>query len=203
MKLGVLGLVLILYHCEFNLGSTNSNIALFSMLIVASSGLTGRFLYGKIHYGLYGKRVTWAHLKEDESFMKSGLQTVFAVAPELRERIFGYEEKIMSPSSNLIYSFWKVLVVGFITRKSYLSSVILLDKACTTLGRQVGWSTKKRNKRKKEMDRYLAAYYGTIRKIVELSFYERFFSLWHVFHLPLFYMLIVTGIFHVIAVHMY
>ena len=135
--------------------------------------------------------------------MKSGLQTVMAVAPELRERIFGYEKKIMSPSSNLIFSFWKVLMVGFITRMSYVRSVILLDKACTTLGRQVGWSTKQRNKRKNEMKRYLAAYYGTIRKIVELSFYEKLFSLWHVFHLPLFYMLIVTGIFHVIAVHMY
>ncbi len=203
MKLGVLGPVLILYHCGFNLGSTNSNIALFSMLIVASSGLTGRFLYGKIHYGLYGKRVTWAQLKEDETFMKSGLHTIFAVAPDLRERVFGYEEKIMKPSSNLIYSFWKVLIVGFMTRKSYMSSALLLDKACITLGRQVGWSTKELNKRKIEMKRYLTAYYGTIRKIVELSFYEKLFSLWHVFHMPLFYMLIVTGIFHVIAVHMY
>ena len=203
MTLGVLGPVLILYHCGFSLGSTNSNIALFSMLIVASSGLAGRFLYGKIHYGLYGNRVTWAQLKEDESFMKSGLQTVFAVAPELRERILGYEGKIMSRSSNLLYSFWKVFMAGYITRRSYVSSGMLLEKACTTLGRQVGWSTRERNKRKNEMKRYLAAYYGTIRKIVELSFYEKLFSLWHIFHLPLFYMLIVTGIFHVVAVHMY
>jgi len=203
MKLGVLGPVLILYHCGFNLGSTNSNIALFSMLIVAASGLTGRFLYGKIHYGLYGNRVTWAQLRKDESFMKSGMDTVFNFAPKIRGRIFGYEKKIMRPSSNLIHSFWKFLVVGLITRKSYISSAALLDRACADLGRQVGWSAKERRKRKTQMKRYLAAYYGTIKKIVQLSFYEKLFSLWHVLHLPLFYMLIVTGIFHVIAVHMY
>ena len=36
-----------------------------------------------------------------------------------------------------------------------------------------------------------------------LNSYERLFGLWHVFHLPFFYMLVVTAIVHVVAVHMY
>jgi hypothetical protein len=33
--------------------------------------------------------------------------------------------------------------------------------------------------------------------------YERLFSLWHVLHLPLFFMLLIAGIVHVIAVNVY
>jgi hypothetical protein len=42
-----------------------------------------------------------------------------------------------------------------------------------------------------------------IRRVAELGSYERLFSLWHVFHLPFFYILVVTALVHVLAVHMY
>jgi hypothetical protein len=42
-----------------------------------------------------------------------------------------------------------------------------------------------------------------VRRVKELSTYERLFALWHVLHLPLFFMLLVAGIVHVIAVHLY
>ena len=47
MALGLIGPTLILYHANFGLGSANSNVALWSMLIVAGSGLVGRFFYAK------------------------------------------------------------------------------------------------------------------------------------------------------------
>jgi hypothetical protein len=40
-------------------------------------------------------------------------------------------------------------------------------------------------------------------RVAELDSYERLFALWHVLHLPLFFMLLVAGIAHVIAVHLY
>jgi hypothetical protein len=46
--LGVLAPVLILVHCGFSLGSTNSSIALIAMLLVAISGLFGHYLYSRI-----------------------------------------------------------------------------------------------------------------------------------------------------------
>jgi hypothetical protein len=42
--LGIFGPITILYHSNYHLGSPNSNIALFSMLIVAASGIIGRYL---------------------------------------------------------------------------------------------------------------------------------------------------------------
>ena len=55
MVLGIAGPVCILYHSNFATGATNSNVALFSMLIVAGSGLIGRYIYAHIHHGLYGR----------------------------------------------------------------------------------------------------------------------------------------------------
>ena len=37
----------------------------------------------------------------------------------------------------------------------------------------------------------------------EFSFYERIFRMWHILHMPLFCLLIATGIAHIVAVHLY
>jgi hypothetical protein len=41
------------------------------------------------------------------------------------------------------------------------------------------------------------------RRAAEYEFYVRLFSLWHVLHIPLFFMLLIAGIVHVIAVNVY
>ena len=54
MILGVIGPVLVLLHTNFKLGSINSNVALLAMLVVAVSGVVGRYLYSKI-----SRRALW------------------------------------------------------------------------------------------------------------------------------------------------
>ena len=56
MLLGIFGPVLVVFHSNFQLGALNSNVALFTMLTVAGSGVIGRYIYGKIHIGLYGRK---------------------------------------------------------------------------------------------------------------------------------------------------
>ena len=41
------------------------------------------------------------------------------------------------------------------------------------------------------------------RRVAEYQAYARLFSLWHVLHIPLFFMLLIAGIVHVIAVNVY
>ena len=50
---------------------------------------------------------------------------------------------------------------------------------------------------------YIDARLLTTRRVLEFDAFERLFSLWHVLHLPLFFMLVIAGIVHVIAVHVY
>ena len=44
MTLGIVGPLLVLFHSNFSLGATNSNVALFCMLAVSGSGLIGRYI---------------------------------------------------------------------------------------------------------------------------------------------------------------
>lgn len=62
---GVFGPIAILYHCNFKTGAINSNIALWSMIIVATSGLLGRYFYSRIHKGLYGREVSLKELQNN------------------------------------------------------------------------------------------------------------------------------------------
>ena len=42
-----------------------------------------------------------------------------------------------------------------------------------------------------------------IQRTAQFSNYERLFSLWHVVHIPFLFLLVVTAIVHVVAVHAY
>ena len=42
-----------------------------------------------------------------------------------------------------------------------------------------------------------------VRRVCAFGAFERLFSIWHAFHLPLFLMPLVAGIVHVIAVNVY
>jgi hypothetical protein len=52
---------------------------------------------------------------------------------------------------------------------------------------------------KRQIDDYVYA----IIRLAQLSSWTKLFSLWHVAHVPFIYMLVFSGIVHVIAVHLY
>ena len=41
------------------------------------------------------------------------------------------------------------------------------------------------------------------RRVAEYQLYARLFSFWHVLHIPLFFMLLIAGIVHVVAINIY
>jgi hypothetical protein len=47
------------------------------------------------------------------------------------------------------------------------------------------------------------AFFAAVRRAGEYAFYDRMLRLWHILHLPLFFILIATAILHIVAVHMY
>ena len=52
-------------------------------------------------------------------------------------------------------------------------------------------------------DAVVSAVISEMTRVAQFSLYERLFSLWHVFHLPFFFMLVLSACVHVLAVHMY
>ena len=203
MVLGVLGPVLILYHCNFHLGSLNSNIALFSMLTVALSGIVGRYFYGKIHYGLYGARSTLEQLRLDTSDVRDHLRELLDQAPALRNRLLEFEDQALTEPPTVLHGLWRLLTITPRTAWLRFSSGFTLRPTVRLLARSRGWDRRQTRRAQREARRCLSAYLAAVRKLVQQRFFERLFGLWHVLHVPLFIMLVLTATVHVIAVHMY
>jgi len=51
--------------------------------------------------------------------------------------------------------------------------------------------------------KYIRDYTNRTGRVAQFSFYERLFAFWHVLHLPIFYMMVLSALVHVLAVHMY
>jgi len=46
-------------------------------------------------------------------------------------------------------------------------------------------------------------YLDGVREMVMFTMFEKIFSYWHLLHVPLVFLLVLSGIAHVVAVHMY
>jgi len=203
MVLGIAGPVCILYHANFATGATNSNVALFSMLTVAASGLIGRYIYVHIHHGLYGRKLELGELRAGAEGLRS-LSGSISFLPELVTRIETAEQRLLKAGPHLSFlGFTKPIVVSLVALNArwrlhrYIrqalyagarrSAVVALEH------KRLGFTARC------YVDRRLAA----TRRVAGFEGYERLFSLWHALHIPLIFIMVIAAVIHVIAVHVY
>ena len=204
MVLGVLGPVLILYHCNFSFGSLNDTVALVCTLLVAMSGLVGRYVYAKVHVDLDGHRASFEQLSARARITAADRTTqAAALVPQLFERLTAYDAAVLTPPHGTLVTMLLPLRLAVETR---WTGRRLIWYASAQLRKQARRSPVVRAERKR-LQRSVAAFVREhmrrVRRVAELGSYERMFSMWHVFHLPFFYMLVVAALIHVLAVHMY
>jgi len=116
MLMGIIGPVCILYHCNYQLGSANSNVALLSMLLVSGSGLAGRYLYSKMHFGLYGKKVDLARMNSDVAMAMSSMKRLLGASPGLFLRLQMLEQDAVAPLHGILPGLVRVFTVGLRAR---------------------------------------------------------------------------------------
>jgi hypothetical protein len=192
MVLGVLGPLCILLHSNFQLGSTNSTVALTCMLLVAGSGLIGRYLYGKFHYGLYGQQVGLQQLKADlDSIYKTLEQECLQdqQKQQLQALHLGCDKIIASQRQT-------VSLRQLISQRRWLRKTARQILPAMSRGAAAGSS----HQVLVEHQRALAA---LLDKLAGLRLFERLFGLWHVVHIPVFLLMVVTAIVHIFVVHWY
>ena len=194
MIFGVLGPLIILYHSNFSLGSTNSNIALICMLLVSSSGLIGRYLYIRIHHGLYG---TQTAISEFITPTKTRRHAIERLLPGT-ESIIGQMEKLEKIGLLEAQGFFHALKLKRITRKESKNLIRLAQAAIQNMHQP-----EKSRKLIAAMHEHMEQYLLSIKRASAFRIHERLFALWHIFHLPLFIMMLLSGIVHVLVVHMY
>jgi hypothetical protein len=202
MMLGIIGPVLILYHCNFELGDLNSKVALYCTLLVAGSGVLGRYLYAGIHHGLYGSKATLKEMVGDLEKSVSGGHASALIQP-IREELVALDRRVLDPSANFAGSVLRHMLLSWQTRLIYFRLMSrtrrqLISKAMTSVV-----VDQHADRLEATIRRYLREHLAQVRQVARFDAFERLFSLWHVVHVPFFVMMILSGLFHVFAVHLY
>lgn len=199
MVLGVLGPALILLHCNFRLGATNSNVALICMLVVAGSGLFGRYFYSRIHLELHGHQATLEELKEFSSRMRH-MTSAVSYLPELARRIDQEEDAIARRVSRTPLLLRPAVGLWWASTARHRLRRVVREAVATGADRR---RDPARDPLQASACNYIDDRIGAARRVLEFRAFERFFSLWHALHMPLFVMLFIAGTVHVFAVHLY
>lgn len=197
MVLGILGPAVIVYHSTYQIRSINAGVAMACMLLVSGSGIFGRFFYTKIHRGLYGRE---ANAKDIESDLNesTGVNLVLAFVPEVQRRLDAFSKEAAIGANAKGLGFARFVRVG-------IKSVMLRMSISSELGEEI----RKRmqgpdvDAKLAKYDEMIRSYIKAVRDAAQFQTYERLFSLWHVFHIPLVYMLVFSAIYHVYAVNAY
>jgi hypothetical protein len=186
MFLGVAGPVAILLHCNFQLGSTNANVALVSALLVSASGILGRLLYSRIHAGLFGRRLSLLELRAGIADRRAELATDASPgAPVVPGPIGRFELQALEPHG-LLRSTARLFVLPIARSRALREAT-------------AGTGVSDPDERVAELDAYLSA----VSRVSVVAACERLFALWHVVHLPLCLLLFLAAAVHVVAVHVY
>lgn len=203
MIFGLVGPVLILFHSNFKLGSLNSNVALAAMLVVATSGIVGRYLYSKIHLGLYGRKAVVRDMLADAEVLRRALGDDLPGSNVITEQMHAFAKSAMAMPRGLVACACALPVLGARARivRSRLKGEA--RRLVTIEGKRRGWPRRVRARRLTVITNLVGLHVAAVKKAAAFEFYDRLFGLWHVLHLPLFIVLIFAAIIHVVAAHFY
>jgi hypothetical protein len=202
MILGVFGPICILFHANFSLGATNSNVALFCMLAVAGSGVIGRYFYTRLHAHLDGRQASLVELQSIADTL-SQQASVVAILPDLLAAIEQEEQNLLEPAHGPVGRVFHVFMVGLRALLARWRLHRLIDRSVTESARRSATLAQHAERLATTARRYADRRLDASRRVAEFRVYTRLFSLWHVLHVPLFIMLLIAGIVHVISVQIY
>jgi hypothetical protein len=178
-------------------------MALAAMLVVAVSGVVGRYLYGKIHIGLYGRKAEVREILADADAVKQIVGSDLALGHSVVADLNAFAQRgIAGPKGVLSGLFLLPIVSGHaIVLRGRLMRVA--REVIASEASRLGWSNRVRRHQLELVADHISLYIRTVKKAAALAFYERLFALWHIFHLPLFVLLVIAATIHVFAAHFF
>jgi len=200
---GLFGPLLILYHCNFNLGSFNSRVALYCMLVVAGSGIVGFHIYARIHRGLNGRKTNLQDLQNDLTETMDANHGLATLMPNLVASLEILSAELQGDEITRSISVarslkWTCKQGLYRFKLKRIAKKELRERAADSpvIARDI-------KRLRRAANKHINGYVKKMGRVAQFSLYERLFSMWHVFHLPLFLMLVLSASVHVLAVHMY
>ena len=202
MTLGIVGPLLVLYHANFSLGATNSNVALFCMLAVSGSGLVGRYIYGRVYGEWHEHQTTLEELQATADQLRKQTQAI-TMLPNYLGAIESEEQRLFRPARTPFGAMMYPVTIGL---RSLLARWRLnnrIRRMVLEAARQSPTLAAHGSRLTATAMNYATRRLDAVRRVREHGLYVRLFSLWHLAHVPFFIMLLVAGIVHVISVTVY
>lgn len=200
---GIIGPFMIILHTTFQFNSLNGTMAFFSMIAVMASGVMGRYLYSRVHFGLYGRKARFAELQQMFMSAEGENNTFLSSIPEIKDQLEALQKGLLMPPS----SSWKAVQSLVRTRLSVHAMYRHLSRQMPTyLGpaaQQRRWDSSQVAYAVTRANSMLQEYLWALKKVAVFNAYDRLFTLWRMVHIPLLYLLFISGVLHVLAVHMY
>ena len=203
MALGIGGPLLILLHSTFQIHSLNAAVALYSMIIVALSGVVGRFIYRHVHKGLRGEEIGLRDLQRFAGMHKDSARSNLSYAPAVEARLKTFDEDQLSLQGGLGTAFLQAFWLPIQRRLAYRDCLAALQQPLKMLALENNWSDEDTRRHHGQAAKLIRSYLGAVVGVAQFTAYERLFALWHVAHIPFVYLLAISSLVHVVAVHAY
>jgi len=198
---GVLGPLIIVFHTGFTIKSINSAVALFTMIAIVLSGLFGRYIYTRIGYSLHRKLLA---IKESEKQLMETLHSYDSPLTEkIERRLSNFALSCLTGPRSILKLPMRLVAVRGAAAACYIKVSHDLSAMVKTIAKRDGLppnEVKGRLSREKEQ---LREHISAVANIANSHMLERVLVKWRILHIPLLYILVITGLFHVLAVHMY
>lgn len=213
MIFGILGPALVVFHSTFHVyipfihptGSVNAAVAMVCMLLVSGSGSFGRFFYTKIHHGLYGRLTTVNELRA-EMEQNEDVGSVFSFAPNVEKSLEEFRARAEKYVQQSGLGFVNFITVGFQAAMLSRSLSREVQHLMHEQAKQLNFTDAQLASMEEMIVEYkekITTYLDAVRDASQFHTYERMFSWWHIFHIPLVYMMVFSAVYHVYAVHAY
>ena len=203
MCLGVGGPLLILLHSTFQARSLNAAVALYSMLIVALSGVIGRFIYARVNRGMHGEQTTLRDLEARAGLHRREARSRLSFAPAVEAHLKEFADGELSARPGLFTCLRRVFWLPVKQWLTYRTCKADVQQPLRELALETGWDGDSVVRRERLARKLIRRYLQSVVRVAQYTAYERLFSLWHVAHVPFVYLLIISAIVHVVAVHAY
>jgi hypothetical protein len=203
MAFGILGPVLVLAHSTFKIGSLNAGVALYSMLIVALSGVIGRFIYLRIHRGLGTELLNLQTVRAAIGFTEGQERTQLHFAPAAEARLRGLDAHTGEPGDPLREHMRRLVVLPVhmrIQRHRARREVLAAIQRSAEEGQ---WDSETTRIRVKRAMKLVNEYPACLMRVAQFGAYTRVFALWHLAHVPFVVVMVLCAVFHIMAVHVY
>jgi len=198
---GVLGPLVIVFHSGFTIKSINSGVALFTMIAIVLSGLFGRYIYTRIGFSLHRKLLL---VKELETQLLDMLHSYDSpVGERIERRLSNFALSCLTGPRSIIKLPMRLIAVRGSAAACYVKAsaeLAAMNKSVANRENLRGAGARDRLNAEKEQ---LREYIGSVSNIALAHMFERILVKWRILHIPLLYILVITSLFHVLAVHMY